>query len=364
MNYARFMTAVSAARKPSAIRILTELQQRSPPSLISLAGGAPNPDTFPFESASIKIKDGETVTFDAALMKRALQYSASSGIPELLTWMKNLQKTLHNPPTAGYSPENGQMDMCVTTGSQEGICKLFEMLVNPGDNVLLDTPTYSGTLAALQPLGCNIISVPSDQHGIIPASLKEILSRWDPSEVHKPGSTAPRILYTIPNGGNPTGASMTAQRKKEVYELARQYDMLIIEDDPYYFLQFDKQPWAPTFLSMDVDGRIVRTDSFSKVLSSGLRIGFLTGPKPLVDQVVLHIQASTLHTSTFTQVNKTLILHHCILYLSLSLHQYFALFNFFFFYPTRNNWMRPVRACHTPSLYSNIKTHITIHIYI
>lgn len=303
------MTAVSAARKPSAIRILTELQQRSPPSLISLAGGAPNPDTFPFESASIKIKDGETVTFDAALMKRALQYSASSGIPELLTWMKNLQKTLHNPPTAGYSPENGQMDMCVTTGSQEGICKLFEMLVNPGDNVLLDTPTYSGTLAALQPLGCNIISVPSDQHGIIPASLKEILSRWDPSEVHKPGSTAPRILYTIPNGGNPTGASMTAQRKKEVYELARQYDMLIIEDDPYYFLQFDKQPWAPTFLSMDVDGRIVRTDSFSKVLSSGLRIGFLTGPKPLVDQVVLHIQASTLHTSTFTQLLVSQLLH-------------------------------------------------------
>ncbi|XP_020495971.2 kynurenine/alpha-aminoadipate aminotransferase, mitochondrial [Labrus bergylta] len=308
MNYARFLTAVSAARKPSPIRTLTELQQRSPPSLISLAGGAPNPNTFPFLSASIKVKHGETVTFDEAAMKRALQYSASNGIPELLTWMKNLQKNLHNPPTASYTPENGQMDMCVTTGSQEGLCKVFEMLVNPGDNVLLDAPTYSGTLAALQPLGCNLINVPSDQHGMIPAALKEVLSRWNPSEVHKPDSDAPKVLYTIPNGGNPTGASMTAQRKQEVYELARQYDMLIIEDDPYYFLQFDK-PWAPTFLSMDVDGRIIRTDSFSKILSSGLRIGFVTGPKPLVDRVVLHIQASTMHTSTFTQLMVSQLLH-------------------------------------------------------
>uniref|UniRef100_A0A087XG08 Kynurenine/alpha-aminoadipate aminotransferase, mitochondrial n=1 Tax=Poecilia formosa TaxID=48698 RepID=A0A087XG08_POEFO len=308
MNYARFLTAVSGARKPSPIRLLTELQQRSPPSLISLAGGAPNPNTFPFQSATIQVKNGQTVTFDETAMKRALQYSASNGIPELLTWMKNLQKDLHNPPTIGYSQEKGQMDMCVTTGSQEGLCKIFEMLVNPGDNVLLDAPTYSGTLAALQPLGCNIINVPSDQHGMIPEALKEVLSRWDQSEVHKPCSTAPRILYTIPNGGNPTGASMTAERKRDVYKLAQLYDMLIIEDDPYYFLQFEK-PWAPTFLSMDVDGRIIRTDSFSKILSSGLRIGFVTGPKPLVDRIVLHIQASTMHTSTFTQLMVSQLLH-------------------------------------------------------
>uniref|UniRef100_A0A8C7DSR4 Kynurenine/alpha-aminoadipate aminotransferase, mitochondrial n=1 Tax=Oncorhynchus kisutch TaxID=8019 RepID=A0A8C7DSR4_ONCKI len=307
MNYARFLTAVSAARKPSPIRMLTEIQQRSPPSMISLAAGAPNPNTFPFHSCSIQVKNGDMITFDETMMKRALQYSASSGIPELLTWMKALQKNLHNPPTANYSAEKGKMDMCVTTGSQEGLCKVFEMLVNPGDNVLLDAPTYSGTLAALQPLGCNLINVPSDQHGMIPGGLKEVLSRWDPADVHKPHSTVPRVLYTIPNGGNPTGASMTTQRKRDVYELARQYDLLIIEDDPYYFLQFDK-PWAPTFLSMDVDGRIIRTDSFSKILSSGLRIGFVTGPKPLVDRVVLHIQASTMHTSTFTQVNEPLLL--------------------------------------------------------
>ncbi|CAJ0937456.1 unnamed protein product [Ranitomeya imitator] len=181
------------------------------------------------------------------------------------------------------------------------ILKVFEMLVNPGDNVLIDTPTYSGTLAAVKPLGCNLIGVPTDQHGIIPQALKDILSRWQPQDVIIPEKKSPKILYTIPNGGNPTGASLTRDRKIEVYKIAQEYDLIIVEDDPYYFLQFNK-PWAPSFLSMDIDGRVIRADSMSKILSSGLRIGYLTGPKPLIDQIVLHMQASTLHTSAFTQV--------------------------------------------------------------
>uniref|UniRef100_A0A2D4KZS1 Kynurenine/alpha-aminoadipate aminotransferase, mitochondrial n=2 Tax=Micrurus TaxID=8634 RepID=A0A2D4KZS1_9SAUR len=301
MNYSRFITAVSAARKASPIRVLTELMQQSPPSLISLAGGAPNSNTFPFKTATFIIKDETRVEIKEELMKRALQYSASAGIPELLSWLKDLQKTVHNPPTVDYSPQEGQMEMCITTGSQEGLCKVFEMLINPGDNILLDAPTYPGTLAALRPLGCNIINVPSDQHGMIPKALKEVLFRWDPEDVKKLKNDTPKFLYTIPNGCNPTGASLTTERKKEIYQLARQYDFLIIEDDPYYFLQFNK-PWASTFLSMDIDGRVIRTDSFSKILSSGLRIGFLTGPKPLIDRVILHIQVSTMHTSTFTQL--------------------------------------------------------------
>uniref|UniRef100_A0A8D0HVJ8 Kynurenine/alpha-aminoadipate aminotransferase, mitochondrial n=1 Tax=Sphenodon punctatus TaxID=8508 RepID=A0A8D0HVJ8_SPHPU len=296
MNYSRFINAVSAARKASPIRLLTELMQRSPPSLISLAGGAPNPNTFPFKTARITIEDGIALEIGEDLMKRALQYSASAGIPELLSWLKDLQKNLHNPPTAKYTPDHGEMEICITTGSQEGLCKVFEMLINPGDNILLDAPTYPGTLAALRPLGCNIINVPSDQHGIIPKALKEILSRWSPEDAKKHNSNLPKFLYTIPNGANPTGTSLTTDRKKEIYQLAQQYDFLLIEDDPYYFLQFEK-PWAPTFLSMDVDGRVIRTDSFSKILSSGLRIGFLTGPKPLIDRVILHIQVSTMHTS-------------------------------------------------------------------
>lgn len=301
MNYARFLTAVSAARQASPIRAMTDLLMRSPPSIISLAGGAPNPDTFPFKSASVTLNDGTAIEIGETLMKKALQYSATSGVPELVSWLKELQKKLHNPPTFTYSPDKGQMAMCVTTGSQEGLSKVFEMLVSPGDNVLIDAPTYPGTLIAIKPLGCNLIGVPSDQHGIIPQALKDILSRWRPEDVTIPEKKSPKILYTIPNGGNPTGASLTTERKIEIYKLAQEYDLIIVEDDPYYFLQFNK-PWAPSFLSMDIDGRVIRADSMSKILSSGLRIGYLTGPKPFIDQIVLHMQASTLHTSAFTQI--------------------------------------------------------------
>lgn len=308
MNYARFLTATSAARTPSPIRVATEKWIRAPKSVISLATGSPNPNTFPFNTAVITIKNGKPIQFDEEMMKRALQYSQSAGIPELLSWLKELQVKLHNPPTIHYPTSQGQMDICITSGSQDGLCKVFEMIINPGDNVLLNEPIYSGTLQALKPLGCNIINVASDEYGIIPDSLKEVLSKWKPEDSKNTKKNTPKFLYTVPNGSNPTGHSLTSNRKKEIYELARKYDFLIIEDDPYYFLQFSKS-WAPTFLSMDIDGRVIRTDSFSKVLSSGLRIGFITGPKPLIERVVLHTQVSNVHPSTFAQLLISQLLH-------------------------------------------------------
>ncbi|XP_004696179.1 kynurenine/alpha-aminoadipate aminotransferase, mitochondrial [Echinops telfairi] len=308
MNYARFLTATSAAREPSAIRVLTDILSKAPESFISLAPGSPNPNMFPFKTASVTIENGKPIHFGEDVMKRALQYSQSAGIPELLTWLKQLQVHLHNPPTIHYPPSQGQMEVCVTSGSQDGLCKVFEMLISPGDNIMLDEPAYSGTLQALRPLGCNIINVSNDEHGIVPNSLKEVLSKWKPEDSQNPKKKTPKFLYTVPSGNNPTGTSLTADRKKEIYELARKYDFLIIEDDPYFFLQFSK-PWAPTFLSMDIDGRVIRADSFSKVLSSGLRIGFITGPKPLIERIVLHTQVSGLHPNTFTQLLVSQLLH-------------------------------------------------------
>ncbi|XP_043342709.1 kynurenine/alpha-aminoadipate aminotransferase, mitochondrial-like [Cervus canadensis] len=313
MNYTRFITAKSAARKPYSIRVMYEKLDKAPKSVISLATGLPNPNMFPFKTAVITIENGKVIQFDEELMKKALQYSQSAGLPELLSWLKQLQVKLHNPPTIHYAPSQGQMDICVTCGSLEGLSKVFEMIDNPGDNILVNEPVYSGTIHALQPLGCNMINVSSDEHGIIPDSLREILSKWKPEDSKDPEKNTPKFLYTVPNGNNPAGNSLTAERKREIYELfseklARKYDFLVIEDDPYYFLQFNK-PWAPTFLSMDVDGRVIRADSFSKVLSSGLRVGFITGPKPLIERIVLHIQVSTLHTSTFTQLLVSQLLH-------------------------------------------------------
>ncbi|CAH6787311.1 kynurenine/alpha-aminoadipate aminotransferase, mitochondrial isoform X1 [Phodopus roborovskii] len=301
MNYSRFLTATSIARKPSPIRATADIMVKAPKSLISLAPGSPNPNMFPFKTATFTVENGNTIHFEKDTIKRALQYSPSYGIPELLSWLKQLQIKLHNPPTVHYPPTQGQMDICITSGCQDGLCKVFEMLINPGDIILINEPLYPGALYAIKPLSSNIINVPSDEYGIIPEALKKILSQWKPEDSKDPTKNTPKLLYTIPNGNNPTGYSMTGDRKKEIYELARKYDFLIIEDDPYYFLQFNK-PWVPTFLSMDVDGRVIRADTFSKILSSGLRVGFMTGPKSLIERIVLHTQVSSLHACTLSQL--------------------------------------------------------------
>ncbi|XP_059100567.1 kynurenine/alpha-aminoadipate aminotransferase, mitochondrial [Peromyscus eremicus] len=308
MNYSRFLTATSLSRKPSPIRGTVEIMSRTPKTLISLAPGSPNPSMFPFKKATFTVENGDTIQFEGDVIQRALQYSPSYGIPELLSWLKQFQIKLHNPPTVHYPPNQGQMDLCITSGCQDGLCKVFEMLINPGDTILVNEPLFTGTLFAMKPLGGNIINVPSDEHGIIPKDLKRILSQWKPEDSKDPMKKTPKFLYTVPNGNNPTGYSLTGDRKKEIYELARIYDFLIIEDDPYYFLQFNK-PWVPTFLSMDVDGRVIRADSFSKIISSGLRVGFMTGPKSLIERIVLHTQVSSLHPCTFSQLMISQLLH-------------------------------------------------------
>nr|XP_056711041.1 kynurenine/alpha-aminoadipate aminotransferase, mitochondrial-like [Euleptes europaea] len=295
MDYSRFLSKISAARQTNPARLTNELAKRIS-SLIMLAGGLPNADYFPIKTASITLDDGTTIEIGEELMKIALQYNSAEGIQELVSWLEDLQMKIHDPPTAKYAPENGQMKICVTVGSQDGLHKIFDMLINPGDNVLMDEPNYVATLTGLRPLGCNIISIPSDEHGIIPNALKDILSRWRPEN-----SKIPKCLYTVPNGGNPSGSSLTAERKKKIYQLAKEYNFLIIEDDPYYFLQYEKTI-APSFLSLDVDGRVIRCDTFSKVISSGFRIGFVTGPSPLIDKIIQHTQVSTMQNSTFTQV--------------------------------------------------------------
>ncbi|XP_078533799.1 kynurenine/alpha-aminoadipate aminotransferase, mitochondrial-like isoform X3 [Lissotriton helveticus] len=269
INYSRFLNSVSAARQQSTMKSLGLLISKSPPSLINLCGGVPNSSTYPFKKASITMHDGSIIEIEEHLMKIALNYSLSQGVPDLVSWLKDLQIRVHNPPTVNYSPEKGQMELCITNGCLEGLSKVFEMLVSPGDNILVSDPVFEGALRVLKPLGCNIIGVPSDNQGIIPRALKEVLSKWRPEDVRKPESRSPKFLYTVPTGGNPIGMTLSTERKKAIYQIAREYDFLIVEDDPYFYLQFTK-PLAPSFLSMDVDGRVLRADSMSKVISPGV----------------------------------------------------------------------------------------------
>jgi kynurenine/2-aminoadipate aminotransferase len=136
--------------------------------------------------------------------------------------------------------------------------------------------------------------VPCDGGGLIPDALAALLDTW-PARAPKP-----KALYTIPCGGNPTGATLTVERKRAIYDIARRHNILILEDDPYYWMQFSPER-TPSFLSMDVDGRVLRFDSLSKLVSSGLRVGFVTGPAPLVEKIELHAQAAVLHGSGASQ---------------------------------------------------------------
>lgn len=298
MNFSRFINAVSSARKISPIRETTSILLKNP-HFISLAGGMPNPSMFPFEKAQVTVSDGHVITLEGRDMERSLQYSASRGLPEMIDWIENLMKKYHNPPLM-QNAHGSNFHTIVTNGSQDGLIKVFEMLVSPGDNLLVEDPCYPGVLAQIQPMPCNLIPVKTDAQGMIPESLTEIMKQWSPEDAENPESNIPKVLYTVPTGGNPTGATCSLQRKQKIYEIAQKYNLVIVEDDPYYFLQFGEP--TPTYLSMDVDGRVIRSDSLSKVVSSGLRLGWISGAEAFIQRLILHHQASCLHTSSLVQM--------------------------------------------------------------
>lgn len=296
MNYNRFLTAVAKARQPSILREMTAMLANASPELVYLAGGLPNPSLFPFDSASIKLKDGSELQIDQEKMKTALQYGPTYGFGPLVKFLKNLTEELHKPPNWSKS------ELIVTSGSQDGLCKSFEMFIGANDSVLVQEPCYTGTLAILKPLTSNVIGVASDNEGLLPSSLRDHLSKWSHKEWAADAPGLPKVLYLNPAGNNPTGSIMTNQRRKEVYNIACEYNLLLLEDDPYYFVQFSDQEAPKSFLEMDVQGRVLRFDSVSKILSSGIRLGFVSGPQQLIYRIMLHMQVSLLQTSYLSQV--------------------------------------------------------------
>ena len=267
------------------------------PGMITLGGGMPNPSTFPVTALSFATSSGQQLSLTPAELNEALQYSPTPGLPSLVAELTALQRRTHAPPTKDWG-------VIVTVGSQDGLCKAFEMLLNPDDSVLVEDPTYPGTLAFLQPFGCTLLPIETDGQGLVPSSLERVL--------RQPHAKKPRVLYTIPTGQNPNGSTQTLARKQEIYALACQYNLIIMEDDPYCFLNYGAQPMPkadadfrvpvnPSYFSMDTQGRVLRFDSFSKTLSSGLRIGWVTGPNALIRQLELHQQATSLHNSGLSQ---------------------------------------------------------------
>ncbi|KAL2378582.1 hypothetical protein RJZ90_005917 [Blastomyces dermatitidis] len=213
---------------------------------------------------------------------------------ESMKWFRGLQKRVHG------LPESGDWACCVGNGSQELIYRAFQVFTDLGDPVCLEThvPLFSmpiifleklltGVVGFLRADGHHLIEVNSDIDGLDPSELERILCSWP--EKHR----LPRVLYTVPTGSNPTGRSSTESRKAEILRLAQRFNFMIFEDDAYYFINFEEAPSkrARSYLALEREvngetGRVIRFDSLSKIVSSGMRLGFLTGPLPAVQKVI------------------------------------------------------------------------------
>ncbi|XP_031831649.1 kynurenine/alpha-aminoadipate aminotransferase, mitochondrial-like [Nomia melanderi] len=287
MDYTRFVTEISNRRKPSVIRQWAKKFAETPNG-ISLGNGMPNTKTFPFEEISVKIKDGDEIKLVGEELRWSLQYGPSQGHLPLLKKMREYQEYWHKP-------KQNDWDVVFTSGSMEGCTKVFEMTLEIGDPVMVQVPCYNGVLNSLAPLMPEFLEIGQDQDGIIPDEIEKTCK-----ERLQNGKPMPKVIYINPVA-NPTGTVLAESRRRKVYELAQQYDFLIVEDDPYCFLHFlEKRPVS--FLELDTDCRVIRLDSFSKVLSAGLRLGVVTAHKEFIKRLVLHMETTSIHASSLSQM--------------------------------------------------------------
>ena len=260
---------------PSVIREILKVTEK--PGIISFAGGLPSPQTFPIDAmreASERVLDQDG--------KAALQYAASEGYAPLREWVaQDLLKQGMN-----VSPDQ----VLITTGSQQGLDLLAKILIDAGSRILVETPTYLGALQAFTPMEPTVVSVDSDDRGVNAADLRAKVGT---------GADKARFVYLLPNFQNPTGRTMTEERRAAVAQVAIETGLPIIEDNPYGDLWFDEQP-APSLSSRHPEGSVY-LGSFSKILAPGLRLGYLVAPKALYPKLLQAKQAADLHTPSFNQ---------------------------------------------------------------
>ncbi|KAL6266614.1 hypothetical protein P5V15_003459 [Pogonomyrmex californicus] len=290
MDYSYFMTEVAKRRRPATTRELTKIAYSAPKDTISLAEGMPNEETFPFTEISVKLYDGSSFTLDDSELGAALQYIPTQGYPPLVQALREFQRRAHAPPLWE------SRDIVVVSGSQDGLSKALEAIIGTGDPILVPELFYPGVEVVVAPHKAELITIPEDDDGPVPEILREILRNRELS-----GGKMPKVMYINATGTNPTGIIIPLERRKEIYRIACEYNFLLLDDDPYCFMHFDKEE-PKSFLSLDTEGRVIRLDSFSKVISSGIRLGFMTAAAPLIASVELHLQSSHLHAPTLSQV--------------------------------------------------------------
>ncbi|KAJ4417331.1 Aromatic/aminoadipate aminotransferase 1 [Neurospora sp. IMI 360204] len=325
----------SLSRHPCALK--QAARHLKTPGLISLGGGLPCPEYFPIESITLKVltpphfseaataSSGAEVrigkydvtdpliqgTYDLSI---ALNYAQATGSAQLSRFVTEHTELVHNPPYSDWRS-------CLTVGSTGALEQTLRMLCDGpgrGDCLLTEEYSFSTALETANPLGVKVVGVKMDEQGLLPEAMDELLSGWDPKE--REGRRKPHVLYTVPSGQNPTGATQGLERRREVYAVARKHDLFVIEDEPYYYIQMPLETESakegkeeetvesfissliPSLLSMDVDGRVLRMDSFSKVVVPGSRVGWVTASEQIIEQYIRHAEVCNQGPSGISQV--------------------------------------------------------------
>lgn len=260
----------------SAIREMLKITQQ--PDVISFAGGLPAPELFPIEDVR-RISDVVLSEQGAT----ALQYSTTEGYLPLREWLATREQ---------IAVQNVQ----IVTGSQQGLDLLGKILINPGDHVLLEAPTYMGALQSFHPYAPQYIEVPTDEDGICLDALEDILKHQKV-----------KFLYCVPSFQNPTGRTLVEDRRRRLVELTAEHNVLIIEDDPYSSLRFRGESLPSLYtIGLEIFGaennNVIYCSSFSKTLAPGLRTAWIQGATPIIQKVSQAKQGADLHTPTINQM--------------------------------------------------------------
>ncbi|GAB6946928.1 PLP-dependent aminotransferase family protein [Vulcanisaeta sp. JCM 16161] len=280
MNINQFLADRSRLMRASEIR---ELLKWVTENVISFGGGMPDPSSFP-------VKEIIEITRDVLSTKaeKALQYGTTGGVLEL---REELVRFMGKEGIKVNGPEN----VIITVGSQEALDIIGRLFINPGDYVITESPTYLAALQAFRIYGPKIIGIPMDNYGIRVDILEDTIKKitGDGGKI--------KFIYVVPTGQNPTGITMSMERRKALLDIASRYDLLIIEDDPYGYIYFGDGEPPMRLKAMDNEGRVIYLSTFSKIAAPGLRLGWVAASSEVIRWFELAKQSIDLHTSTLNQ---------------------------------------------------------------
>ncbi len=279
-RYAGLFASRTRGMRSSAMRDMMAVTER--PEVISLAGGLPDTSTFPPETFAAM---AERVATESCA--RALQYGPTEGLADTKACIAEVMAA------EGMSVDGD--DVIVTTGGQQVLDLVTKTLIDPGDVVVAEAPTYPGAVPVFSSYQADVVQIDVDERGMRVDLLEQTLDRLERE------GRRPKFVYTVPSFQNPAGVTMSLERRRQLVEIARRRELLVLEDNPYGLLRYEGSP-EPTLRSLDGGLYVMYLGTFSKILSPGLRLGWVAAPPPVLEKINLGKQATDLCTSTLSQL--------------------------------------------------------------